>query len=78
MAGLCEVERIRRSPGDETLALTRCHSCGLPQLQYMKPLKNVSPFVAEPTNKRAQRGKFPVFLFFIKVCFSFTVSHFIA
>ena len=32
MEGICEGECMGRSPGDEPLTLTRCHSCGLPQL----------------------------------------------
>ena len=35
----------------------------------MKPLKDGSPFMAEPT-KRAYRGTFSVFLFFLKLCCS--------
>ena len=41
-AGICEEEYMERSPGDEPLTLTRCHS-------YMKSLKGGSPFVAEPS-----------------------------
>ena len=37
-----EVECMGHSPGDEPLTFMRCHS-------YMKPLKGVSLFVAEPT-----------------------------
>ena len=40
--GVCEGKCMRRSPGDEPLTLTKCHS-------YMKPLKGGSPSVAEPT-----------------------------
>ena len=36
MAGVCKEESMRRSPGDESLTLMRCHS-------YMKPLKGRSP-----------------------------------
>ena len=32
MAGVCEGEWMGRSPGDESLTLTSCHSCGLPKL----------------------------------------------
>ena len=32
MGGVCEGECMGRSPGDVPLTLTRCHSCGLPQL----------------------------------------------
>ena len=32
MVGVCEGEYMGRSPGEESLTLTRCHSCGLPQL----------------------------------------------
>ena len=54
-------ECMGRSPGDEPLTLTRCHS-------YMKPLKGGSPSVAEPT--------ISVFLPFLKLCFSFIIAHF--
>ena len=32
MARVCEGECMVRSPEDEPLTLTRCHSCGLPLL----------------------------------------------
>ena len=32
ISGVCEGECMGRSPGDEPLTLTRCHSCGLPEL----------------------------------------------
>ena len=32
MAGVCEGECMGRSQGNETLTLTRCHSCGMQQL----------------------------------------------
>ena len=32
MAGVCEGESMGRSPGDELLTWTRCHSCWLSQL----------------------------------------------
>ena len=30
--GVCEGECVGRSPSDKPLTLTRCHSCGCPQL----------------------------------------------
>ena len=51
--GGCERDCMGRSPVDEPLILTRYHSYGLPQVQYMKPLKNGSSFVPKTTTKRA-------------------------
>ena len=66
MAGVCEEECMGRSPGDEPQTLTKCHNCRLP--------KGGSPFVAEP---KGHKGEISVFLLFLKLCFSFTVDHFI-
>ena len=45
--GVCEGECIGRSPGDESLNLTRYHS-------YMKPLKGESSFVAKPKGHKGE------------------------
>ena len=42
MVGVCELECMGCSPGDEPLTLSRYHS-------YMKPVKGGIPFVAELT-----------------------------
>ena len=71
-------ECMGHSLGDEPLTLIRCtvvdcHS-------YMKPLKGGSPSVGEPTtyNLKGIKGKISVFLFFLMLCFSFTVAPFMA
>ena len=69
MEGVCEGECIGRSSRDEHLPLTRCHSCGLSQLS----LEGCYLYVAEIIN-----GDFSDFLLFLKLCFSFTVTHFLA
>ena len=33
MAGVCEGECMGHSSGDETLTLTRCHSCGVVRIR---------------------------------------------
>ena len=72
MVGVCERECMWRSQGYEPLTLMRCHS-------YMKLLKGGSPSVAEQYNLKGIKGKFSLFfLFFLKLCFSFTVADFMA
>ena len=61
---ICEGECMGRSPEDEPLTLTTCHSCVLPQLYEALEGWNI-------------KGKFYVFLLYLKLCFSFTVAHFI-
>ena len=73
MAGVCEGECIGRSPGDEPLTLTRCHSCGLPQLYEAFGWKSVCGRVY---NLKGIKGKISFLLLFLKLCFSFTVAHF--
>ena len=76
MAGFCEGECMGRSPGDEPLTLTRYHSCGLPQLyEACEGWKSVC---GRAYNLKEIKGKFSVFLLFIKLCFSFTVALFLA
>ena len=55
MAGICEVEGLRCSSGDEPLTLMRCHN-------YMKPLGE-NPFVTY--NLKGIKGKNSVFFSFI-------------
>ena len=62
---------MERSPGDEPLTLTICHS-------YMKPLKGGSPSGAEPCNLKGIKRKISVVLLFLKFCFSFTIAHLMA
>ena len=54
--------------GDGSLTLTRYHS-------YMKPLKSVC---GPAYNLKSIKGTFSVFVLFLKLCFSFTVVHFMA
>ena len=54
-----------RSPRDEPLTLTRCHSCGLPQLY--EALEGGSPSVAESTLIKGMKRKTS---FFQLRCFS--------
>ena len=76
MAGICKGECMGRSPGNEPLTLTRCHSCGLPQLyEAVEEWKSVC---GRAYNLKGIKGKFSVFLHFLKLLFSFTVAHFLA
>ena len=76
MAGVCEGECMRRSPRDEPLILMRCHSCGLPQL-YEDPERWKSVY-GRADSLKSIKENFSVFLVFLKLCFSFTVAHFMA
>ena len=67
--GVCEGECMGHSSGDEPLTLTRCHS-------YMKPVKKF--FCGRAYNLKGIKGKFSVFLIFLKLCFTFTVALFLA
>ena len=69
--GVCEEECMGHTLGDEPQTLMGCHS-------YLKPLKVGSPSVAKPKNLKGKREKFLFFLLFFKLCFSFTVAHFMA
>ena len=62
-----------RSPGDESLTLTGYRSCGLPQLYEALGWKSVCD---QPCNLNDIKGKISFFLFFLKLCFSFTLAHF--
>ena len=66
-----------RSPGDEPLTLTKCHICEFPQLyEAFEEWKSV---YGRAYNLKVIKGKFfSVFLLFLKLCFSFTVAHFMA
>ena len=73
MARVCEGECMARSPGDEPLTLTRRYNCGLPQLyEAVEGWKSVS------LQLKGIKGKLSVFLFFLKLCFSYTVALFLA
>ena len=70
--GVCEGECLGRSPGDESLTMTRCHSCGLPQLyETLERWKSLWP------NLQLKGGKIKkkIFLFFLVLlpfcCLSF-------
>ena len=55
---------------------TRCHSCGLPQLyEALEVWKSVCN---RAYNLKSIKGKISVFVFFLNLCFSFTVAHFMA
>ena len=76
MAGVCEGEYMGRSPVDEPLALTRCHSCRFPQLyETCEGWKSVCGLAY---NLNGIKGKFSVFLPFLKLYFSFTIALFLA
>ena len=61
MAGVCEGEFMGHSPGDKPLTLTRCHSCGLPQLyEAFEKWKSVC---GRAYYLKGIKGKF--FLFFL-------------
>ena len=72
MARVCEGECMERSPGDEPLTLTRCHSCGLTQLyEAFEGWKSVCGRVY---NLKGIKGKilfFFSFLNFLFYCSSF-------
>ena len=74
-AGVCKGECMGRSPGDEPQTLTRYHSCGLPQLY--EAFVGWKQFCGQAYNLKGIKGKFSVFLHFLKLCFSFTVTHFL-
>ena len=64
------------SPGDEPLTLTRCHSYGLSELyEAFEGWKSVD---GQTYNLKGIKGKFSVCLIFLKLCFSFTIAHFMA
>ena len=73
--GVCEGECIGRNPGDEPLTLTRCHSCGLPQL--FEAFEGWHSVCGQAYNLKVIKRKFSVFLL-LKHCFSFTVAYFFA
>ena len=76
MAGVCEGECMNHGPEDEPLTLTRCHSCGLPQLyEACEGWKSVC---GRGYNLKGIKGNFSVFLLFLGLLFSFTVAHFMA
>ena len=52
-------------------AVVGCHS-------YMKPLLGGSRFFGRAYNLNGIKGKFSVFLHFLKLLFSFTVARFLA
>ena len=71
MVVVCKGEGMGRTPSDEPLTLTRCYSCGLPQLcEAFEGFKSVC---SRTYNLKGIKEKFSVFLY---LCFSFTVPHF--
>ena len=69
-----EGECMGHSPGDEPLTLTRCYSCGMPKLH--EAFEGWNSVCGRAYNLRGIKGKIFCFSFFLKVCFSFTVAHF--
>ena len=67
MAGVCERECMRLSPGDKPLKLTRCHSCGLSQLYEALGGGNLSVF--KPATKGYNGGIFLFFYFVFLILF---------
>ena len=56
MVGICEGEGMLRSPGDESLTLTRCYSCGLAQLY--EAFEGGKSVCARAYNLKDIKGKF--------------------
>ena len=76
MTGVCEGECMGCSPEVEPLTLTRCHNCGLPHLyEALEVWKSVC---SRANNLKGIKGKSFVILLFLKLCFSFTLAHFMA
>ena len=67
---------MERSPRDEPLTLTSCYSCGLRQLY--EALAGWKSVYDRTYNLKGIKWKISVFLHFPKLCFFFTVAHFIA
>ena len=59
MAGVCEGECMGRSPRDELLTLTRCHSCGFPRL--CETLERWKSVCYREYNLKGIKEKFSVF-----------------
>ena len=76
MAEVCEGECMGRSPGDESLTLIRSNICGLPQLY--EAFEGWMSVCGRVNNLKDIKGKFSVFLLFLKLWFSFTVALFLA
>ena len=74
--GVCKGECIRRSLGNEPLTLTRCHNCGWPHLYEAFVRWKLVLWLN--LQLKGIKGKCSVFFFFLKLCFSFTVAHFLA
>ena len=70
MVGVSEKECMGRSPGDKPLTLTRCHSCGLPQLYETLGWKSVCD---RAYILKGIKGKFSFFSLFLFYCTSFHV-----
>ena len=76
MVLVCEEAYMGHSLMDELLILMRCHICELPQLY--KALEGWKSVCGQAYNLKGIKGKISVFLLFLKLCFSFTVGHFMA
>ena len=72
--GVCEGECMGRSSGDEPLALTRCHSCWLPQLY--EALEGWKSVCERAYNLKGIKGKIYVCLLFLKLLFLFSCTSF--
>ena len=68
--GVCERECMGR-----ILILTRCRSCGLPQLYEVLEWKSVC---GRAYNLEVIKWKISFFLFILKLRFSFTVAYFMS
>ena len=67
---------VRGNAWGVPLTLTRCHSCRLPQLY--EALEGWRSYCGQAYDLKGIKGKFSVFLLFLKFCFSFTLAHFLA
>ena len=75
MVGVCGRECMERRLGDEPFTLTRCHSCWL--LQLYKACEGWKSICGQAYKLKGIKEKFSVFLLFLKLCFSFTVTLFL-
>ena len=65
MTGICEGECMGRSQGDEPLILTKCHSCGLPQLY--EAFEGCKSVCGRAYNLKGIKGKFLFFFSFLSL-----------
>ena len=74
--GVCEGEYMVHRLGYAPMTLTRFHSCGL--LQLYEAFEGWESICGLAYNLKGIKGKISIFLHFLKLCFSFTVAHFMA